>query len=297
MKLKPLKKGDGIALAAPAGPFGRRRFLRGISLLKKSGFRVSFRKDIFSRRGYLAGDDRRRASELAWTFADPRTKAILFARGGYGCQRLLPLLSIRPRPKAVVGSSDLTVLLNFLWKRFRLPTLYGPMVAPHLILQKNVSRLARVLTERDGIKRQGLTARRILRRGTAEGRLVGGCLSLVVSTLGTPWKIETQGTILFLEDTHEEPYQVDRMLTQLEQAGKLKNVRGIVLGTFRQGKVLFPPAIEKVFREKLKSFRGPVLWGLRFGHCPDPLILPLGGRGRIEGRRLVIREGIFTTSQ
>lgn len=296
MKLQPLKKGDVIAIAAPAGPFDRGRFLRGVALLRKTNFKTSFRRDIFSRHPrlrYLAGDDRRRAQELQSWLQASEPKALLFARGGFGSQRILPLLNRRLRPKVLVGSSDLTVLLNYLWKKHRLPSLYGPMVAPHLILAKNVSRVARALTDPGYFRRQTLAAKKILKPGGVSGRLIGGCLSLLISTLGTPWEAETRGSILFLEDTNEEPYAVDRMLTQLEQVGKFKGVRGIVFGTFRQGRVLFPPEIETVIRERLKNFPGPILWGLRFGHCRDPLILPLGGIGQIKGNRLAILKGIF----
>ena len=296
MKPTPLKKGDLIAIAAPAGPFDRARFFRGVNLLKKSKFKVAFRKDIFNqhrRLPYLAGEDLRRARELNACLSDPKSKALLFARGGFGCQRVLPLLENRCLPKIVVGSSDLTVLLNHLWTRHRLPSLYGPMVAPHLVVPKNVSRLTRALTDPDFFKKQKLIAKSVLKPGRASGRLVGGCLSLVISTLGTPWEIDTKESLLFLEDTNEEPYAVDRMLTQLEQAGKLKTVRGIVFGTFRHDKTLFPSKVETVLRERFKTFRGPILWGLRFGHCPDPLLIPFGGIGQIKGNQLLIIKGIF----
>lgn len=293
MSPKPLKRDDTIAIAAPAGPFDRGRFLRGVSFLKKAGFRVTYEKGIFSRKDYLAGGDTRRARELNRTLADPKAGALLFARGGYGCLRILPLLKERFSPKIVVGSSDLTLLLIHLWKRFRMRSYYGPMVTPHLIQRESVARLQRALTDPLFHKKQRLVARKILRPGHASGRLVGGCLTLLVSTLGTPWEIDTDGALLFLEDTHEEAYAVDRMLTQLEQAGKLKKIRGIILGTFRQKKILFPASVKAVFQEKFKKFRGPVLWGLRFGHCPDPLLIPFGGEGRIDGRRLVLTRGVF----
>lgn len=296
MKLHPLKKGDWIAVAAPSGPFDRARFLKGVSLLKKAGFRVAYSSAIFQRHHrlpYLAGEDLKRAKALNHALRHPRYKAVLFARGGFGCQRLLPLLKGRIRPRVVVGLSDLTVLLNFLWQRHRLLTFYGPMVAPHLTSKERVRKLVQSLTEPKFSLRHPLRAKKILNRGTAEGTLVGGCLSLIVSTLGTPWEVKTDGSLLFLEDTHEEPYAVDRMLTQLEQAGKLRRVKGILLGTFRNGKTLFPHAIETVFRERLKGFRGPVLWGLRFGHCKDPLILPIGGKARIRENQVILTRGVF----
>jgi muramoyltetrapeptide carboxypeptidase len=122
---------------------------------------------------------------------------------------------------------------------------------------------------------------------------MGGCLSLIVSTLGTPYEWDTKDSILFLEDTHEEPYAVDRMLTQLKQAGKFRGVRGIVLGTFRLRGVLFPNKIREVVLDCLRDFRGPILWGVRFGHCPDPLIIPFGVPGKIDGKRLLITKGFF----
>jgi muramoyltetrapeptide carboxypeptidase len=292
LKLKPLQKGGLIAIAAPAGPFDRPRFRKGVARLKQAGFRVSFRRDIFARRSYLAGDDLRRARELNQALSGP-AEALLFARGGFGCQRVLPLLNGRVRPKVVMGSSDLTVVLIHLWKKYRLPSCYGPMVAPHLTDERNVARVTRALTDPRFFERQKLVAVAVLKGGKASGRLVGGCLSLVVASLGTPWEINTKGSILFLEDTNEEPYAVDRLLTQLEQAGKFRGVKGLVFGTFRQKSVLFPPAIRDVVREKFSKFRGPVLWGVRFGHCKDPLIIPFGGEGRIEGNRLVVTRGIF----
>ncbi len=293
MKAEPLQKGDLVSIAAPAGPFNRTRFRKGVSLLKKAGFRVSFEKGIYARRDYLAGDDRRRASELDRSLSDNHSKAVLFARGGFGCQRVVPFLRKKCHPKIVVGSSDLTVVLIHVWKRHRLPSYYGPMVAPHLIDPKNVKRLFRALTDPQFHRKQSITAKKVLKPGRASGRLVGGCLSLLTATLGTPWEVEIGDDLLFLEDTHEEAYAVDRMLTQLEQAGKLKKIRGLILGTFRQKQILFPKSVEQVFRDKFKSFRGPILWGIRFGHCPDPLFIPFGGKGRIQGNRLIVTEGIF----
>ena len=293
-KISPLHSGDRIAIAAPSGAFDPKRFRKAVHLLKKSGFRPRYRRDIFSRRGYLAGSDQRRAAELNDILTDPTIKAVLFARGGFGCQRILPLLKNRiVGHKILIGSSDLTTLLLHFWKKLKRPSYYGPMVAPHLIHERSVKRLVKILTNPEVLKKQRLTAKKIIRPGKAEGRLMGGCLSLIIASLGTPWEIETKGSILFLEDTHELPYAIDRMLTHLEQAGKFKGVKGIILGTFRMGKVCFPKRAEDVFREKFKTFKGPVLWGLPFGHCPQPLILPLGGRAKIVGKRLMITRGIF----
>ncbi|MBI2082529.1 MAG: LD-carboxypeptidase [Deltaproteobacteria bacterium] len=291
-KLRPLKKGSCIGIAAPAGPISRPRFLRGVRNLKRAGFSVSYSRGIFSQNGYLAGDDDRRSRELGKLLNDPRTDAILFARGGYGTQRLLPFLK-KTRPKIVVGFSDLTVLLATLWKRWGIPTLYGPMVATQLTKKRVVTRLKKALSDPRWFQMHPFSARKTFRGGRATGRLLGGCLTLFVSLIGTPYDVDTTGSILFLEDVDEPPYVVDRMMTQLEQAGKLKGVRGIILGTFRLKKKLFPSEIEKVFRERLRNFKGPVLWGTRFGHCSNPEMVPFGGVGRIQGKKLIIEKGIF----
>ncbi|MBI2982488.1 MAG: LD-carboxypeptidase [Deltaproteobacteria bacterium] len=291
-RLKPLKEGSCIGIAAPAGPVSKPRFLRGVRNLERAGFSVTYGRDIFSQNRYLAGNDARRSRELAQLLNDPKIDALLFARGGYGTQRILPMLK-KVRPKIVVGFSDLTVLLAALWEKWKIPSLYGPMVATQLREPKVVSRLTRVLSEDNRLEKQPLKAQKVLRPGKTKGRLLGGCLTLVASLLGTPYEINTRGSILFLEDVDEPPHAVDRMMTQLEQAGKLRGVRGIVLGTFRLKNKHFPNEIEKVLRDRLSRFKGPVLWGVRFGHCPDPAIIPYGGIGRIEGGRLIIEKGIF----
>lgn len=281
-----------MGIAAPAGPFGRGRFLRAVRNLERFGFRVSYRRDIFTQNGYLAGSDQRRARELNAMLVDPTISALLFARGGFGTQRLLPQLK-KIHPKVVIGSSDLTCLLVALWQRWRLPSLYGPMVAPHLGDPLAARRLARILTHRAALTSAPLVASKVLKGGRAAGRLVGGCLSLLVSMVGTPDEPDTHGAILFLEDTDEPPYAVDRLLTQWEQAGKWRGVRGVVLGTFCLRGRLFPREVEAVFRKRLASIPGPVLWGVRFGHCQRPVTLPFGGWGRVVGRRLWIEKGIF----
>lgn len=284
-----------VRIAAPASPFPATPFKRGVRLLQKQGFKVRYRKDIFANHRHLAGDDKRRLAELKEALTDTESQALLFARGGYGTQRLLPLLGkVRPAPKVIVGLSDLTVLLGFLWQKYSLPSLYGPLVAPHLENTKNTVRLGQALTQAKFFSKQRITAQEVLKNGSATGTLMGGCLSLIVSTLGTPYECDTKGSILFLEDTHEEPYAVDRMLTQLKQAGKFKGVRGIVLGTFRLRGVLFPNKIREVVLDCLRDFRGPILWGVRFGHCPDPLIIPFGVPGKIDGKRLLITKGFFS---
>ncbi len=291
MQLRPLQKDAKVGIAAPAAPFSQGRFLRAVRNLRGLGLRVDFRKDIVSQHRYLAGSDQRRSQELQRWLADPKIAALLFARGGYGTQRLLPKLQ-KVFPKIVVGFSDLTVLLVWLWQRHQLPSLYGPMLTSHLVDKRYAKKVVRMLQDPAKLRQQRLIAKKIIRPGRCRGRLVGGCLTLLASLLGTPDEIETNGTILFLEDTDEPPYAVDRLLTQLEQAGKFRKVRGIVLGSFRLKKTAFPSSIEKVFRDRLQHFSGPILWGIRFGHCPKPHLIPYGGMGRITGRRLILERAL-----
>ncbi len=292
--LKTLKRQSVVLVAAPAGPFKNDLFDQGIANLRKVGFIPKYRSDIRSREKFLAGTDSRRASELAQMLRDPASDILLFARGGYGCQRIAEKLPEKIPKKILIGSSDLTVLLNAVWQKYRLPSLYGPMVAPHFRDMKNAKRLRRVLTDPNYFSNQRLLAKEALHPGKAVGTIVGGCLSLVVSTLKTPWEIDTNGRILLLEDTQEAPYKVDRMLTQLIQAGKLKNVKAVVLGTFRLKENGFPKEIRDVVKDRLRAFKGPVLWGVPFGHCPRPLYVPIGLKGMVSGKELKITETLFS---
>ncbi|MDO8461946.1 MAG: LD-carboxypeptidase [Deltaproteobacteria bacterium] len=277
-RFSPLRDGELVGLAAPASPFKLGAFKKGLDRLKQLGFRARYRQDLFSRQGYLAGSDRRRAEELNRLFADPEVKVILAVRGGYGTARIIPHLDervIRTHPKLLVGYSDLTLLQLYLWQRFSVPSLHGPMLLPQLAFAP-LSYLKKVVSFLQGetgpIK---IKPQHFLRKGTAEGVLVGGCLSLVVTTLGTPFEIETKDSILFLEDIGEKVYEIDRMLTHLKNAGKFKMVRGILIGRFAD------KAVRKMMTDFFSDFKGPIAYGLPFGHVSEPLLLPIGIRARL----------------
>ncbi|QQR81555.1 MAG: LD-carboxypeptidase [Deltaproteobacteria bacterium] len=293
MSFSHLETGDPILVAAPAGPFKKDLFLQGIKNLEKIGFQPKYRKDIASQKKFLAGTDQRRSQEIIDTLTDRSSRVLLFARGGYGCQRIVENLPPKISPKLLIGSSDLTVLLNVVWQKYHIPSLYGPMVAPHFRDEKNAKILKKVLTDPHYFSKQKLKAKKIIRPGKAKGTIVGGCLSLVISTLKTPWEIDTDDKILLLEDTHEAPYKVDRMLTQLLQSGKLSRVKALVLGTFRLKETSFPKEIRDVVEERLKNFSKPVLWGIPFGHCPHPLYVPIGLTGEVSEGQLKILDNIL----
>jgi muramoyltetrapeptide carboxypeptidase len=277
---KALKPGDTIGVAAPASPFDRGEFKRGVHALEKLGFGVHYRKDIFDQNRYLAGTDDRRAEELASLFANPKIKAIMFARGGYGSQRVIPLLddeAISAHPKPVVGFSDITALLNHLRQRCGVPTFYGPVLT---MLGRNAEgitaqQLAASLTASEPLGVLPCGDARTLREGEATGPIVGGCLSLICSSMGTPYELDADGAILFIEETGEKIYVLDRMLTQLKNAGMFAAARGIVVGSIVQHEGE-EQDLQSMLGDVLGSFDGPVVTDFPAGHSHPFVTLPLG---------------------
>jgi muramoyltetrapeptide carboxypeptidase len=218
---------------------------------------------------------------------NPDVRAIFCARGGYGSGRILPYLEpelLRANPKIINGSSDITSLLSFL-DRGGLVGFHGPMVATGFRLgEAGYDRSILMDVVQGKTVRFPLSGTQTIRTGDAEGRLTGGCLSLVVSTLGTPYEIDTEGSILVLEDQDTKPYQVDRMLTQLLQAGKFEDVRGVVFGEMLncmqhtdQGY-----SLQDVVLDVLGPTRFPILYGFPTGHTSRPhVIVPFGIRARL----------------
>lgn len=269
-----------IGIAAVSSPFDQASFQRGVEQIKKWGFEVFYREDIFSQRGYLAGSDERRAEELTELLKNPKVDVILFARGGYGAGRILPLLGpkiLKKNPKPLVGFSDLTILLNFLNQRHRFPALYGPVLTQmgENPSQRTLEVFQWHLREKKPHPPIGLKECCVLKEGKAEGKLAGGCLSLLVSALGTPHAPRFKKTILFIEDVDEKVYRMDRMLTQLKHAGVFEQTEGILVGTLkpREGD---PHSVEEMLRDVLGDFAGPVVTGFPAGHTNDFVSLPLG---------------------
>ena len=281
IKPKALQKGDMIGIAAPASPFDRTEFEKGLKTIENLGFTPKYREDIFSTYRYLSGTDSRRLSELIQYLTDPEVKALFFARGGYGTMRILPQLDLqklKTTTKIVMGYSDMTPLLTYLHQQLHWVVFHGPVVAKGLgdsFGERGKKSLLRSLTDRKAlgeIRSPGLI---YLKPGKERGVLVGGCLSLIVATLKTPYEVECEGKILFLEDVNELPYKIDRMLTQLKLAGKLKNLRGIIFGPFKNsGKD--PEEIKEVILEVLHDDEFPVAFGFPSGHMEDMMTIPLG---------------------
>lgn len=289
-KITVLQKNDLIRIVAPSSPFDKQAFMAGVSVLKQWGFKIRYQKDIFAKKDYLAGDDKRRACELIAALRDKKTKAILFARGGYGVMRLLPYLDkarLNPKPKIVLGCSDITPLLDYCRTRFGWPTFYGPnVISEGLHNEKDVltrSAFLQCLTAKKAWLKKTFPQSKIMRHGTAVAPIVGGCLTLICATMGTPYEMNTDNKILFLEDTGEKPYRIDRLLTQLKLAGKFKKCRGIIFGASLAHASMQENI--KLIRDVLGEFRIPIVFNFPMGHTKQMVTVPLGVKAKLDTQK------------
>lgn len=284
-----LPPGSLIGVVAPAGPVDAEQLAQVPALYARHGYRCRIFPGCHLRSGYLAGDDGARLADLHAALADDEVAALHALRGGYGCMRLLDGVDnalLRARPKLLIGYSDLTAL-HALWARAGLPTLHAPMAAPGPLPASADPARAGDADALFALLQGGLLAGAVLAPvraptplhvpGVAEGRLVGGNLSLVAALLGTPWAWDARGALLFLEDVNEEPYRVDRLLTQLRLAGVLDAAAGFVLGSFTKA-----AAPTDLMHEMLARLGKPLLAGWPGGHGTPNRPLPLGLRARLD---------------
>ena len=287
---EPLFAGDTVAVIAPASQIKRELLLAGVQALQGLGYQVLYSEEILSEDLYFAGDVERRVRELHRVFAHPQAKAIFCARGGYGTNYLLPHLDlelIRKHPKILLGYSDVTTLLTYLNDQLGLVTFHGPMVTKDFATSSGFDRnsFEAAITGKKSWSISQTPAIQVLRQGRAEGKLYGGCLSMLAASLGTPYEIQTDNTILFVEDIAAKPYQIDRMLMHLKYAGKLDRVRGMILGEMIDC-VQSPDqsyALQDVVMRVLADFDFPLVFGLRSGHVSTGNItLPIGVEAQLE---------------
>ncbi len=281
MNIKPsqrplkLQAGDTIGIAAPAGPFDHDALARGLAELRTAGFEVRLPPDIYARNGYLAGTDRQRAAVLQDLFADTEVKGIICARGGYGCLRMLEYLDlevIRDNPKIFMGFSDVTVLLWVFYRFAGLATFHGPMATGlAAVPPADRTHLYRTLTETQ-VPVIHCPEAVCLKPGIARAPLAGGNLTTLCHLLGTPWQPCFAGHILLLEDCNEAPYRLDRMLKQMQLAGCLDDLAGLVLGSFDGCGT--PEASRAVLCEYFTEI--PILADFPVGHSRRNLVIPLG---------------------
>jgi muramoyltetrapeptide carboxypeptidase len=283
-----LRKGDKVDLLAPASSFSRGDFLSGCERLRAMGYEPVYAQDIFDRDIYFAGTAERRTREFHELWQRDDVAALICVRGGYGSNYLLEKLDyqmITARPKILIGCSDITSLLTAITDRTGLITFHGPMVAKDIAGE--TLDLSSWNNSLQGATNWNLPATgvEVLRAGRAEGRLYGGCLSMLVASLGTPFEIQTEGTILFIEDVAEKPFRIDRMLMQLRLAGKLEQVRGFVFGEMLD---CLPPkgetyTLQQVVMRVLAPYNVPIVYGLKSGHVTSGNItLPIGVRGSLK---------------
>lgn len=284
-----------MGVVAPAAAIDREYLERGVGALSAMGFRVKVSERALARSGILAGEDRDRARELLNYFADNDVRAIFAARGGYGCGRLLPLLdfdAIARSPKPLVGFSDETFLLNAVVARARITTIHGPMVAMDFargLSARSFDHLRRLLIGELGAFE--LHGRDRIHTGVAEGELAGGCLSVLVAMLATPYAPDLRGKIIFLEDVGERAYRIDRMLVQLRQGGILGAAAGIVFGAIRppEGSEAEAKLIARFIAEETEDLGIPVLAGIEAGHGTENFALPFGVRAQVDADARTLR--------
>jgi muramoyltetrapeptide carboxypeptidase len=277
-----LRRGDKIGVIAPASSFNREGFMAGCERLRQMGYEPVYSQDIFNRDIYFAGSAERRIRELKELWQRDDIAALICVRGGYGSNYLLEQIDfaqIAAQPKILIGCSDITTLLTAIHDRTGLVNFHGPMIAKDIAAGTfDPSSWQNAL---GGAKSWDVSMSGVqtLRSGKAAGKLYGGCLSMLVASLGTPFEIQTADTILFIEDIAEKPYRIDRMLMQLRLAGKLDGVRGFVFGEMLD---CAPPVgesytLQQVIMRVLAPFNVPIVYGLKSGHVTSGNItLPIG---------------------
>ena len=291
-RLKPaaLQPGDTIGVVAPASPFNRETFDHSCENLRRQGYKVLVPQSVFAREApYFAGSAGQRAGDIQQMFENPEVRAIICARGGYGSNYLLghiDLKVVRKHPKIFMGYSDATCLLTWFLDAAGLVTFHGPMMNKDFADEDGVHALS-LIAALTGASQWNLGSKAGLEAvvaGRGEGMLYGGCLSILVTSLGTPYDIRTADTLLFLEDVAAKPYQVDRMLMQLKLAGKFEGVKGIIFGEMldcRQSDDQ-PYKLQDVVKRVVGDLGVPVAYGLRSGHVSRANVtLPLGVRASL----------------
>ena len=300
VKPKALALGDTVGLVLPAtaaGTMDEIAFAK--DQLEAIGFKVILGKHVYDRWGYFAGHDRDRAADINAFFADDAVAGIVCYTDGWGSPRVLPHLDydlIARKPKVLIGYSDITALINAVHQRSGLVTFHGPVggstFEPYTL--DNFKRVVMTASPAGLLTMPPKKPNELIDRtnrvvklapGKGRGRLAGGNLTMVAATMGTPYELDTAGAIVFLEDTHEEPYRIDRMLTQLALGGKFNGIAGFAWGrcTDCEAKGGTTFSLEEILRDRFSALGTPALSGLSFGHIEMKLTLPIGVMATIDG--------------
>ena len=294
IKPKALKFGDTVGIIAPASPTTDSNIKKVEKKLSEMGFKVKMGKSVYERYGYLSGPDGVRAEDINSMFRDEEVDGIICIRGGYGTPRILDLLDyeiIKENPKVFIGYSDITALHIAFNQIAGLVTFHGPMAASDML--RNFSdfskdHLFKAVMNKEALGRiinpdgEEITT---INGGIGEGEIIGGTLSLIADTLGTPYEIDVKGKILFIEEVMEEPYRIDRMLNQLRLSGKLNEAEAIILGDFNKCEPEKPNeslTLEEVIDDHIKPLGKPTIYNLQAGHCQPMVTIPFGVRARLD---------------
>ena len=292
---KKLKFGDTIGLITPSGVLRKEGVIEGaVREIQRMGFKVKVGKSCDQRYGYLAGTDEQRAADINAMFLDDEVDAIICIRGGYGAMRILDMIdfeAIRKHPKIFVGFSDITALHIALLKECDLATFHGPMAfgwGENPLDDFSREYLYKALMEdapMGELRNPPEYPKQTVNPGVAEGQLVGGNLTLIATSLGTPWQLDTKGKILFIEDVGERTYCLDRMLTHMRLGGMFDDCAGVVFGDFSDCPIEYPEfgcTLEEIIRDVVAPCGKPIFTGLRCGHCTPKLTLPFGVKCRMD---------------
>jgi muramoyltetrapeptide carboxypeptidase len=272
-----LKPGDTVGIVAPASPFDQDIFNQGLKVLASMGFRTFVPDEIFEKNRYLAGSDQHRAKLVTRAFQDPAVDAIVCARGGFGCLRILPLLDfdvMRTHPKVFIGHSDISALLAAITAKTGLVSFHGPLVttlaeSPELTRQSMLAAISSD-THLKVTPGKGVT----IKAGRAQSPIIGGNLTTLCHLLGTPFEPRFENHILLLEDRGEAHYRIDRMLFQMKLAGCFEGIAGLVLGSFEECGAL--DGIFQIFEAHFRDISVPILAGFDVGHGKQNLTIPFG---------------------
>lgn len=295
---KRLSQGDTIGLVAPGFAVSKEKMERMTQFLEKAGFKV-YQSGRIDQHGYFSNTDQERANDLNEMFSNKEVDAILCARGGYGCTRILELLdyhAIEENPKIILGFSDVTALLHAIHQKTGLIGFHGPVgttieneyaqqcISALLMDAHSKTLINPVALEGTKYEQESVYKRYIISAGQASGNIVGGSLTLMCTLIGTPYEIDFTNTIVCIEDVEEKPYRVDRMLTQLLQTKSFKKASGIIFGVCagcdsekNEGNF----TLEEVIHNRIAPLKIPSMYGFSFGHVPHNCTLPIGARANM----------------
>ncbi|MBM7703234.1 S66 peptidase family protein [Metabacillus iocasae] len=306
MTMKParLKRGDTVGIIAPASPPNAKQLKKSLDFLKELGLNVKIGTSVYKEYGYLAGTDEERLEDIHCMFKDPEVHAIVCACGGFGTGRIVSKLNydlIKQHPKIFWGYSDITFLHTAIHQQTGLVTFHGPMLSSDIGLD-DVHELTKqsfqqLFNQQPIEYTNHLSPLETVVEGEASGPVIGGNLTLLVNTLGTPFEVDTKGKVFFIEDIDEEPYKVDRMVNQLKMAGKFQDAEGIIIGDFHNCDPVKREqslTLDEIFTYHIAQANKPTMKGFKIGHCSPTIAIPIGSIGRMNtyDQTFIVESGI-----